>query len=131
MTSLRHKRGGIMNFLKISSLFILTTLLMLAFIPEASARHHCRSQTSFGLSFNTGGPSYVVPAPAPVVIAPAPVVYPGYVTPAPVYSYPYPYSYTYYGAPNYGAPNGYYSAPVVVERPGTYVRPGFSYSYWR
>jgi hypothetical protein len=105
-----------MSFMKLSSIFLLAVLFIGAFIPEASARRHCRSRSSFGLSFNLGGPGYVVaPAPAPAVIAPAPV-YPGraYVAPPPVYPYPY-----------------YYAPPVMVERPGVYVQPGFSYSYWR
>ncbi len=99
-----------MKITKLSSILLLSMFFMWAFIPEASARHHCRS--SFGLNFNVGNPGYVVaPAPAPVV-APAPVYpYPAYVAPAPVYPY--------------------YGAPVVVERPGMYVQPGFSYSYWR
>ena len=100
-----------MKMLKLSSILILTLFFLSAFIPEASAKR-CRS--SFGLRVNVGGPNYVVaPAPAPVVAAPAPV-YPAYVAPAP---------YPYYYAP---AP-----APVVVESPGVYVQPGFSYSYWR
>lgn len=107
-----------MKFLKLSSIFIFTTLLLLSFSSEASARHHCKSRSSFGLSFNIGGPSYVAPAPAPVVVAPAPVYPVGYPVPAPVY---------------YQTPTGYYySAPVVVERrPSVYVQPGFSYSFWR
>lgn len=100
-----------MRAMKLSSIFLLSLFFLSAFIPEASARHHCKSRTSFGLSFNVGGgPGYVV-APAPVV-APPPV----YVAPAPVPAYSY-----YYAAP----------APVVVENPGVYVQPGFSYSYWR
>lgn len=104
-----------MRMMKLSSILLLSILFISAFIPEASARH-CRSRTSFGLSFNVGNPGYVVaPAPAPAYVAPAPVyaypAYPGYMAPA-----PYPY---------------YYNAPVVVERPGYYVQPGFSYSHWR
>lgn len=107
-----------MKMMKLSSIFLLSLFFISAFVPEASARHGCRS--SFGLSFNVGGPGYVV-APAPVVAAP---VYQAPVYPAPVYQAPvYP---TYVQAPAY-----YYSAPapVVVQRPGYYVQPGFSYTY--
>ncbi|MFI0434918.1 MAG: hypothetical protein ACH350_04215 [Parachlamydiaceae bacterium] len=120
-----------MKMLTFSSVIVLTFVFLSSFVPEASAR--CRkNHSSFGFSVNVGGPDYVV-APAPVVVpppvyttaptvyaAPAPV-YPGYVTPA-----PYPY---YYSAP---APVVVQRpATVVVERPAGYVRPGFSYSYWR
>ena len=102
-----------MRIMKLSSILLLSMFFLWAFIPEASAAR-CKSRTSFGLSFNVGGPAYVAPAPAYVAPAPAyvaPAPYPAYVAPA-----PYPY---------------YYSAPVVVQRPGYYVQPGVSYSYWR
>lgn len=112
-----------MKMMKLSSIFLLSLFFISAFIPEASARH-CRNRTSFGLSFNVGGPGYAV---APAYVAPAPV-YPAYAAPAyvapayaaPAYVAPAPYPY-YYSAP----------APVVVERPGVYVQPSFSYSHWR
>lgn len=122
-----------MKIMKLSSILLLSLFFMSAFIPEASARKYCRSRSSFGLSFNVGTPGYVV-APAPVVAAPV-------VAPAPVYPYPAP---AYVAAPGYAAPGyaaypsypySYYSAPVVVGRPGpaVYVQPGFSYSHthWR
>lgn len=117
-----------MKIMKLSSILLLSMFFLWAFIPEASAKQHCRSRTSFGLSFNMGNPSYVV-APAPV--APAPVI-----APAPVYRYPtYAASAPVYRYPAYVAPAPvyypYYTAPVVVERPSVYVQPGFSYSYWR
>lgn len=107
-----------MKYVKLSSILVFTFLIFCAFIPEASAKHHCRSRSSFGLSFNFGSPSYVV-APAPVVVpAPvAPVAVMPYRAVAPTPVYPYPYYY---------AP-----APVVVACPSVYVQPGFSYSYWR
>ena len=114
-----------MKIMKLSSILLLSMFFMLALIPEASARHcHKKCRSSFGLSFNVGGPRYVV-APAPVVAASAPVVVPAPVYPAPVYAYPA------YAAPGYPYP--YYGAPVVIERsaPRAYVQPGFSYSYWR
>jgi len=94
--------------MKWSSILLLSVFFMWAFIPQANAKHHCRSRTSFGLSFNVApAPSYVV-APAPVV-APVPVaVYRPYV--APVYPY--------------------YRAQVVAPVPSVYVQPGFSFSYW-
>lgn len=93
----------------------LLTVSLFAVMPEASARHHCRSRSAFGFSVNVGGPGYVA-APAPVVVAPP--VYPVY-PPPPGYYYP---AYTTYPA---------YYPPVVVEQPRYYVQPGFSYSYWR
>ena len=120
-----------MNMLKLSSVTLLTLCFLSTFIPEANARCH-RSRSSFGFSMNVGGPSYVVaPAPvvaaAPVYVAPPPVyaapapVYPRYVTPAPT-----PYYYSTPTAVMVERPSA-----VVVERPVGYVRPGFSYSYWR
>lgn len=113
-----------MKFMKASALFVLAVLFLGAFIPEASARH-CKKRSSFGLSFNVGGPGYVVaPAPAPVVAAPVYPVYPPY----PTYQGYVPGT-VYYGAPVYGAP--VYGAPVEVVRPAApvYVEPGFSFSY--
>jgi len=120
-----------MKFLKITSVLILSAVFFSAFIPEASARYGCKRRSSFGMSFNVGGPGYVV-APAPVVAAPvvvAPAVVP--VAPAPVV-YGYGYGYNTYVAP---APYPYYytaPAPVVVQRPA-YVQPstGFSFSFRR
>ncbi|MCZ6914434.1 MAG: hypothetical protein O7C59_08305 [Rickettsia endosymbiont of Ixodes persulcatus] len=124
-----------MKIMKWSSIFLLSVFFMSAFIPQVSAKKHCRSRTSFGLSFNLApaAPNYVVaPAPAPVVVqapAPAPVA----VMPYNPYNYYNPYNaynpyvaapaYSYYYAPN----------PVIVERPAprVYAQPGFSYSYWR
>lgn len=99
-----------MKLIKLSSILLLSLLIMCAFIPQASAKHHrCKSRTSFGLGFNVApAPSYVV-APAPVAVMP-------YRTFAPAPVYPYPYYY---------AP-----APVVVQQPSFYVNPGFSFSYW-
>lgn len=104
-----------MNILKFTSFLVVVTLLLFGFSTEVHAGHHCKSRTSFGFNVNLGGPTYVVPPPPPpppVYVAPA---YPVYG--APVYAYPAPYS--------------YYSAPVIVERPSVYVRPGVSYTYWR
>lgn len=105
-----------MKMMKLSSIFLLSLVFIGAFIPQVSAKHRCKNRTSFGLSFNVGNPGYVV-APAPTYVAPAPT----YVAPAPVYP-----------APTYVVPGPayYYNAPVI-QRPGVYVQPGFSYSYWR
>lgn len=112
-----------MKFLTFSIIGLFIAVFILTCIPEASAKHHCRSRTSVGFSVNMGSPGYVV-APAPVVVA-VPPVYP---PPPAVYTYATPYpcaTYTTY------ATYPYYSAPVVVERPAAYVQPGFSYSYRR
>lgn len=118
-----------MKIMKWSSILLLAVLFIGAFIPEASARH-CRTRSSFGLSFNVNpSPAYVVaPAPAPVVAAPAPVMVPSY-----GYGYYAEPAPAYYAAP---APAYYAPAPVVVERaPRVYVQQqpgfGFSYSRWR
>jgi len=104
-----------MKYIKISSVLLFSLLIMCAFIPQASAKHHrCKSRTYFGLGFNVApAPSYVV-APAPVAVMPYRTV-----APMPVYPYPYPY---------YCAP-----APVIIERPAPrmIVQPGFSFSFWR
>lgn len=114
LNSIVYLRGGLMKFIKISSILLMSLFILCAFTPEANAKHHHRykSRSSFGLSFNVApSPSYVV-APAPVAVMP-------YRSVAPVPVYPYPYYY---------AP-----APVYVERPmsSVYIQPGFSYSYWR
>lgn len=116
-----------MKIMKWSSIFLLSMFFMWMIIPQAHAKHHCKSRTSFGLSFNvapvtTASYVAVAPAPAPVptrIVAPAPVA----VMPQPAYATGYVYSYPYYN----------YSAPVYVKRaaPRVYVQPGFSYSYWR
>jgi|GEM_PF-3152923 len=104
-----------MKTIKFSSFFLFFLFFMSVFIPEASAKHRCRNQAPFGLSFNFGNPEYVV-APMPMVVPPPIYSYPSYIG-APVYPYPYPYP--------------YYNAPVVIKRPSppVYVRPRFSYSY--
>ena len=127
-----------MKVMKWSSIFLLSVFCLLAFIPQASAKHRSKSRTSFGLSFNLApAPRYIAVAPAPVVIAPAPVmVAPAYVAVMPYRPYvagpvyPYPYGgYQYYSAPAYVN----YSAPAYIERSASrgYIQPSFSYSYWR
>lgn len=109
-----------MKFIKISSIMLLALLLMCAFIPQASAKHHHRykSRSSFGMGFNVAQTARYRVAPAPVA------VYRPVVAPAPVYYSPYYSSYYY---PEYYAP-----APVIIERPvpSVYVQPGFSFSFW-
>jgi len=46
-----------MKFLKITSVLILSAVFFSAFIPEASARYGCKRRSSFGMSFNVGGPA--------------------------------------------------------------------------
>lgn len=111
-----------MKYLKLSSVVFLSFLFICAFNSELSAKHHRRSHSSFGLSFNFGPSASIgyAATPAPVV-APAPVI-----APAPVAVYnpyavrPVAYPYTYYPTPVYIAP-----------APGMYVQPQISYSYWR
>lgn len=98
-------------------IFLCSLFALCCFIPEASAKHHCRSRTSFGLSFNFApAPNYVAynyVAPAPVAVAPVAVAPYGPVIAQPIY---YPYA-----------------QQVIVQRPytGVYVGPQVSYSYWR
>jgi hypothetical protein len=115
-----------MKIMKWSSILLLSVFFMWTFMPHANAKHHRKSRTSFGLSFNVApARSYVAVAPAPV-IAPAPIV-----APAPVAVMPYR---SYVAGPVYPyAGYSYYNAPVYVEHraPRAYVQPSFSYSYWR
>ncbi len=128
-----------MKFLKLSSVILLAVFFMGIMIPQAEAKRckhpsHRSSKSSFGLSFNFGGPSFGVAQ--TVTTAPAVVAAPAIVA-APVYQYPTyvanPYAYAYPGyvtAPAYA----YYPSPVVVQRQtqaqSVYVQPGFSYSYF-
>lgn len=115
-----------MKIITWSSIFLLSVFFMWAFIPQASAKHHNRSRSSFGLSFNIApAPRYVPVAPVPVApVAPIAVV-PNPYGARPVYPYPY---YAPVPGPGYYAP-----APAYVQRSAIrpHVQPNLSYSYWR
>lgn len=109
-----------MKIFKCSSIILLSMFFMWAFMPQAEAKHckrysNCKSKcrSSFSLNFN------VNPQPC-------------YVAPLPVYE-----SVTYVAQPPLVAQQVYYPAyqqQVIVQRPcaqQVFVRPGFSYSYWR
>jgi hypothetical protein len=114
-----------MKIMKWSSILLLSVFFMWAFIPQLSAKHHCKHRTSFGLSFNLAPAANYIVAPTPVVapapvMAPVPVVAPAPVAPVAVYR-------PYYG----GAIYPYYNSVYVPSVTSTYVQPSFSYSYWR
>lgn len=113
-----------MKLLKLSSIVCLFLFFTIAFIPEASAKHHrSKFRTSFGLGFNILPPQPQYVAPLPVVPQPGVVVAPSPIQPAaPVYYQAYPY-------PGYV----YAPQPVYVVRQPTVVYPStrFSFSFGR
>jgi hypothetical protein len=113
-----------MRMFKFSSIAVLALLMMTAFMPELSAKHHRRSHrstfTSFGFNLN---------------VNPVRPVYQSTYVMQPAYE-----RVTYVQAPTYVQPVSYYTSDrvyypvyqeeVVVQRPvysRTYIQPQFSY----
>lgn len=102
----------VMKFIKLSSFLILSLFFLVAFVPQAEAKHynkhhHHRTQTSFGLHFNVASPrpAYVAyPAPSPMIVMPY-----GYVAPV-YYAAPYPQQQVIIQNPR---PSGFTFAPQI------------------